>query len=148
VLRLLACIVAVVGTLSIVVSSSAATSGPATGQIYFELGTIGCALAATTSDGTQVFAFGPAGGSDRSTQFLGGTSFADPHVGFICTGTADFTGLPPNTSLVLTGLTCSVVRGAPPNPDIPYGDLATPGTAIFYSDGTVRLICPPSTRTE
>lgn len=144
--RLLALFLALVAALVVVAPTPAVTSGPATGRIAFILDT-GCFLSATTSDGTQVVAFGPAGVIDPSLRFLGGTSFADPDVGWICTGTAVFTGLPPgSTPLVLTGLTCELQPG-PQAPPIPYGELATSGTAIFSANGNVRLVCPPSERT-
>ena len=138
---------ALVAALVMVASSPAAKSGQGTGGIHFELGSIGCFLIATSSDGQQVFAFGPAGSIGVQVQFVGGTSLADPKVGWTCTGRTIFTSVPPITEpLVITGLTCSVERGVLP-PTVPLGTLATPGTAIFYRDGLVRLICPPSERT-
>jgi hypothetical protein len=141
VVRLLILCVAIVSMLAVAASSSAARSGQATGSIAM-VGTIGCDVSAMTSDGTRIAAFGT--GTFPTIKMLGGTSpsFEGPRVGFMCEGSVLGQGLPISGTLVLTGLTCKVV------PDVPSpfkGDLATPGTAIFYANGDVRLICPPST---
>lgn len=144
--RLITLCAALAAALVMVAPSPAAKSGRGTGVIFFELGSIGCAFIGTTADGQQVFAFGPAGSVGApQIHFLGGDSFADPDVGWTCTGTPIFTSVPPITEpLVITGLTCRVESGLPTT--IPLGTLTTPGTAIYHANGTVQLICPPSTR--
>jgi hypothetical protein len=142
-IRLLVVCIAVAGLLPIG-ASIAASSGPgSTGEIAF-IGEYGCTLSTTTRDGTLVFAFGAAGGT-YSFEFLGGAnSLADPRLGFICTGTPFYTGIPEgDLPLVVTGLTCKLVWDNPFTPQFPTRTLAHKGTAIFYTDGTVRLICPP-----
>jgi len=140
--RVIALCLAIVGGLGLVAPTPAATSGQATGEINFSLGTFGCSVRATAKDGTTIVAMGAA--LTRLT-FLGGDSFADPKVGWMCEGSFTSVGLPSPGPLVLTGLTCSLDGGAHP-PPIPFGNLKHPGTATFFANGDIRLVCPPSER--
>lgn len=142
--RLLMLCLAIVAALVIVASSSAAKSGQGNGVISAGGLMHVCAFGGTTSDGQLVYAGGANGLLEASFQFLGGTSFFGPDVGWICEGTTFFTGaLPPITgALVITGLTCLVPGG--PHWTGVTGTLASPGTAILFPGGRFRLICPPS----
>ena len=127
--------------LLVIAPADAARSGPGSGQIVFA-DTVGCGFSATTSDGVSVAAFGTT--TFTGLKFIGGTSFADPRVGWICEGSVagQDVALPSTGSLVITGLTCTLIT-FPPFEQV---ELQNPGTVILHANGDVKTICPPSTR--
>ena len=137
-------VISTLGLMALLIAApaDAARSGQGSGTI-FVADSVGCGFSATTSDGAAVAAFGTTIFPELT--FIGGTSFADPHVGFICEGSVTGFGIPvaATGSLVITGLTCRVST-FPPFQEV---ELQTPGTVIIRANGDVKTVCPPSVRT-
>jgi hypothetical protein len=135
------CVVVSALVLTLALPAPALASGPASGTIFWA-DSIGCGVLANTAEGAFWF-----GAIPVPNVTLHAGTLADDRVGWTCTGSVVEQLLPITTPLTLTGLRCVIenpfyeVLGGP-RP----GVLAASGTAIFYRNGNVRLICPPSQR--
>ena len=134
-LRLAVLLATIAAILALLASASASAPGPGTGAIFWAE-EIGCGFSIST-DGI-VFAGFPM----DNFEFLGRTSFSDDRFGWVCTGSVTLFRLPIETPLVVTHLTCVVDNAFYPAFAPRPGVLSSSGTAIFYRDGTARLVCP------
>ena len=143
-MKTFALIAAVLGLLVAGAPAGAARGTPGTGGIYYEMGSIGCGFSATTSNGVWYAAFG----SSLSLRLVGGSSFADTRIGFVCEGSVAGQGLPLPTkgSVTISGLTCTLTATHPELSTIPLGDFEASGSVSLSANGDVKATCPVSKR--
>ena len=144
-MKTFALIAAVLGLLVAGAPAGAARGTPGQGGIYYEMGSIGCGFSATTADGVWYAAFGS---GSLALRLIGGSSFADTRIGFVCEGSVAGQGLPlpAKGSVTISGLTCTLTATFPELATVPLGDFEASGSVSLSANGDVKATCPVSKR--